>query len=56
MEEFRTAIARARMSGEVDGVVALLAEDVVFRSPVVYAPYPGARGRRAAVTRGRARI
>ena len=41
MEEFRNAIARARMSGEVDGVVALLAEDVVFRSPVVYAPYQG---------------
>jgi hypothetical protein len=39
MQEFRTAIERARLSGDVDGVVALLAEDVVFRSPVVYAPY-----------------
>ena len=39
MQEFRTAIERARLGGDVDGVVALLAEDVVFRSPVVYAPY-----------------
>jgi len=39
MYEFRTAIERARASGEVDGLMALLAEDVVFSSPVVYAPY-----------------
>ncbi|HEX6460509.1 MAG TPA: nuclear transport factor 2 family protein [Thermoleophilaceae bacterium] len=41
MHEFRTAIEQARASGEVDGLMALLAEDVVFRSPVVYAPYKG---------------
>lgn len=41
MQAFRTAIERGRASGEVDDVVALLAEDVVFRSPVVHAPYRG---------------
>jgi hypothetical protein len=41
MHQFRNAIERARVSGEVDGVMSLLAEDVVFRSPVVYAPYEG---------------
>jgi SnoaL-like domain len=41
MQEFRDAIESARMSGEVDGVVSLLAQDVVFRSPGVYAPYRG---------------
>jgi hypothetical protein len=41
MHQFRDAIERARVSGEVDGVTALLAENVVFRSPVVYAPYEG---------------
>lgn len=41
MDEFRTAIERARVSGEVEGVLALMAETVVFRSPVVYAPYQG---------------
>jgi hypothetical protein len=41
MQEFRTAMEAARLSGEVDEVMALLADDVVFRSPVVYAPYEG---------------
>jgi ketosteroid isomerase-like protein len=41
MRTFRNAIERARASGEVGCVMALLAEDVVFRSPVVYAPYQG---------------
>lgn len=41
MQEFRNAIERARATRDVDGVMALLAEDVTFRSPVVYAPYEG---------------
>ena len=41
MQAFRDAMEAARAGGDVAGVVALLAEDVVFRSPVVYAPYHG---------------
>jgi hypothetical protein len=41
MQRFREAIELARAGGGVDGVLDLLAEDVVFRSPVVYAPYVG---------------
>ncbi|GAA1584916.1 nuclear transport factor 2 family protein [Kribbella sancticallisti] len=37
MHPFRTAI-EAR---DIDAAVALLAEDVVFRSPVVFTPYSG---------------
>jgi hypothetical protein len=37
MQQFRDAIE----SGDIDAVAALLADDVVFRSPVVYAPYRG---------------
>ena len=37
MQEFRSAI-EAR---DLDGLVALFADDVVFRSPVVHAPYQG---------------
>jgi hypothetical protein len=37
MQEFRSAVE----SGDADRMVALLAADVVFRSPVVYAPYHG---------------
>ena len=37
MHPFRTAI-EAR---DIDAAVALLAEDVVFRSPVVFKPYSG---------------
>jgi hypothetical protein len=40
-DEFREAIEGARATGEVDAVMALLADDVVFRSPVVYKPYEG---------------
>jgi hypothetical protein len=40
-QRFRDAMERARATGAVDGVMALLAEDVVFRSPVVHAPYEG---------------
>ena len=41
MQRFREAIEQARASGDGAEVIALLAEDVVFRSPVVYAPYHG---------------
>ena len=37
MQEFRKAI-EAR---DLDGLVALFTDDVVFRSPVVHAPYQG---------------
>ena len=37
MEEFRSAI----QSRDVSRLMALFTEDVVFRSPVVYAPYRG---------------
>jgi hypothetical protein len=37
MHPFRVAV-EAR---DIDGAIALLADDVVFRSPVVYAPYRG---------------
>ena len=39
MHPFRAAI-EAR---DLDAAVALLREDVVFRSPVVFTPYQGAR-------------
>ena len=37
MQEFRKAIE----SRDLDGLVALFTDDVVFRSPVVHAPYQG---------------
>jgi hypothetical protein len=37
MKEFREAIE----SHDLDAAVALLADDIVFRSPVVHAPYQG---------------
>jgi limonene-1,2-epoxide hydrolase len=37
MEQFRKAIE----SRDIDAAVALMTEDIVFRSPVVYAPYQG---------------
>ena len=41
MQSFRDAIEGARTSGQADDVLTLLAEDVVFRSPVVHRPYAG---------------
>jgi ketosteroid isomerase-like protein len=46
MQQFRDAIE----SRNLDGVVALLTDDVVFRSPVVRALYQG-RGRVKALLR-----
>ena len=43
MQRFRTAVE----SGDADAIVASLAEDVVFQSPIVFRPYRG----RAAVGR-----
>jgi ketosteroid isomerase-like protein len=43
MKQFRAAIERAYETGDADGVVALLDDDIVFRSPVVHAPYEGRR-------------
>jgi hypothetical protein len=37
MHPFRAALE----AGDIDAALALLAEDVVFRSPVVFAPYRG---------------
>ncbi|MFL5829289.1 MAG: nuclear transport factor 2 family protein [Solirubrobacteraceae bacterium] len=37
MHPFRTAVE----AGDIDAAVGLLADDVVFRSPVVYKPYEG---------------
>jgi SnoaL-like domain len=37
MHPFRVAVD----AGDIDAALALLAEDVVFRSPVVFAPYRG---------------
>ncbi|MFG3201120.1 nuclear transport factor 2 family protein [Streptomyces sp. NPDC048192] len=37
MHAFRAAVE----AGDLDAVEALLAEDVVFTSPVVFKPYPG---------------
>ncbi|MGW1916198.1 nuclear transport factor 2 family protein [Streptomyces sp. NPDC002076] len=37
MHAFRAAVE----AGDIDAVEALLAEDVVFTSPVVFKPYPG---------------
>ncbi|MGX1267812.1 nuclear transport factor 2 family protein [Streptomyces phaeoluteigriseus] len=37
MRAFRAAVE----AGDLDAVEALLAEDVVFTSPVVFKPYPG---------------
>ncbi|MFI1760643.1 nuclear transport factor 2 family protein [Streptomyces sp. NPDC020800] len=37
MQAFRKAVE----AGDMDAVEALLAEDVVFTSPVVFKPYPG---------------
>ena len=41
MRRFREAIEQARASADADPVIALLADDVVFRSPVVFRPYHG---------------
>lgn len=51
MREFRLAVEHR----DVDAIEALLADDVVFSSPVVYAPYVG-RAITAAILRGVLRV
>lgn len=38
---FRAAVETANKSGQVGGVLGLLADDVEFRSPAVHKPYQG---------------
>lgn len=51
MRAFREAVE----AGDLDAVEALLADDVVFTSPVVFKPYPG-KAITAAILRGAARV
>lgn len=51
MRAFREAVE----AGDLDAVEALLAEDVVFTSPVVFKPYPG-RAITAAILRAVAQV
>jgi hypothetical protein len=51
MRAFREAVE----AGDIDAVEALLAEDVVFTSPVVFKPYPG-KAITAAILRGVAQV
>ncbi|CAL9282650.1 nuclear transport factor 2 family protein [Streptomyces olindensis] len=51
MHPFRKAVE----SGDMDAVAALLADDVVFTSPVAFKPYPG-KAITAAILRGVSRV
>ncbi|SEM52758.1 nuclear transport factor 2 family protein [Streptacidiphilus jiangxiensis] len=51
MHPFRAAVE----AGDHDALEALLAEDVVFTSPVVFKPYPG-KAITAAILRGAGRV
>ncbi|WP_105972537.1 nuclear transport factor 2 family protein [Streptomyces geranii] len=51
MREFREAVE----AGDLDAVEALLAENVVFTSPVAFRPYPG-KAITAAILRGVTRV
>jgi ketosteroid isomerase-like protein len=51
MHPFREAVE----SGDLDAVAALLADDVVFTSPVAFKPYPG-KAITAAILRGVFRV
>ncbi|MFD8705518.1 nuclear transport factor 2 family protein [Kitasatospora sp. NPDC059648] len=51
MHPFRAAVE----AGDHDTIEALLAEDVVFTSPVAFKPYPG-KAMTAAILRGAARV
>ncbi|WP_313405275.1 nuclear transport factor 2 family protein [Aeromicrobium sp.] len=41
MKAFRDLVESSIATGKMVGVDSLLADDVVFRSPVAYKPYPG---------------
>ncbi|WP_158854664.1 nuclear transport factor 2 family protein [Saccharothrix deserti] len=51
MHPFRKAVE----SGDMDAVAALLADDVVFTSPIAFTPYPG-KAITAAILRGVSRV
>lgn len=51
MHAFREAVER----GDMEAVAALLADDVVFTSPVAFKPYPG-KAITAAILRGVSRV
>ncbi|SFN04498.1 Ketosteroid isomerase-related protein [Streptomyces sp. cf124] len=51
MHAFREAVE----SGDMEAVAALLADDVVFTSPVAFKPYPG-KAITAAILRGVSRV
>ncbi|MBZ3904812.1 nuclear transport factor 2 family protein [Streptomyces brasiliscabiei] len=51
MHPFRKAVE----SGDMDAVAAMLADDVVFTSPVAFKPYPG-KAITAAILRGVSRV
>ena len=51
MHPFRKAVE----NGDMDAVAALLADDVVFTSPVAFKPYPG-KAITAAILRGVSRV
>ncbi|GLP64839.1 membrane protein [Streptomyces sp. TUS-ST3] len=51
MHPFRKAVE----NGDLDAVASLLADDVVFTSPVAYKPYPG-KAITAAILRGVLRV
>src|SRR3954452_14880987 len=55
MKAFRTAIESALAGGGFDAVEALLADDVVFTSPVAFKPYPD-KPITAAILRGVSRV
>jgi ketosteroid isomerase-like protein len=55
MKAFREAIEAAIDGGGFDAVEALLADDVVFTSPVAFKPYPG-KAITAAILRGVTRV
>ena len=55
MKAFRELVERQISTGEMSGVEELLAEDVVFRSPVAFSPYPG-KAITAAILHGVSRV
>lgn len=55
MKAFRELVEAQIATGEMSGVEKLLAEDVVFRSPVAFKPYPG-KAITAAILQGVSRV
>ncbi|WP_286930613.1 MULTISPECIES: nuclear transport factor 2 family protein [Aeromicrobium] len=55
MKAFRELVERGIATGSLAGVEDLLADDVVFRSPVAHKPYPG-KAITTAILNGVARV